>query len=132
MCTQVWAWMTNKCRTKMVKKELYNVREQPQEGGTEIPLRVLFNEFEQKPISSDGELVSSDHESIQLYVPGSYSMVSNICVNRCQTHRSLALEPTLYKFIVLGLLGPDPIRLGAQSKNRDRTITITWFKLYIF
>ena len=116
----------------MVKKELYNVREQPQEGGTEIPLRVLFNEFEQKPISSDGELVSSDHESIQLYVLGSYSMVSNICVNRCQTHRNLALEPTLYKFIVLGLLSPDPIRLGAQSKNRDRTITITWFKLYIF
>ena len=25
--------MTNKCRTRMVKKELYNVREHPQEGG---------------------------------------------------------------------------------------------------
>ena len=106
----------------MVKKELYNVREQPQEGGTEIPLRVLFNEFEQKPISSDGELVSSDHESIQLYVPGSYSMVSNICVNRCQTHRNLALEPTLYKFIIMDPLGLDPIHFWAQSENRDPTI----------
>ena len=116
----------------MVKKELYNVREHPQEGGTEIPLRVLFNESGQKPISSDGELVSSDHESIQLCVPGSYLIVSNICVNRCQTHQSLALGPTLYKFIVLGPLGPYPILLGAQSENRDPSITITWFKLYIF
>ena len=106
----------------MVKKELYNVREQPQEGGTEIPLRVLFNEFEQKPISSDGEFVSSDHESIQLCVPGSYSIVSNIYVNRCQTHRSLAFGPTFYKFIVLGPLGPNPIHIGVQSENRDPTI----------
>ena len=46
--------MTNKCRTKMVQKELYNVRDPPQEGGmggtttggkreTHIPLRALFN-----------------------------------------------------------------------------------------
>ena len=115
----------------MVKKELYNVREHPQKGGTEIPLHTLFNESGQKPISSDGKFVSSDHESIQFCVPGSYSMVSNICVNRCQTHRSPALGPTLYKFIVLGPLGPDPIRLGAQSKNRDPIIAFT-IENYIF
>ena len=29
-CTQVWAWKTNKCRTRMDQRELYNVRDLPQ------------------------------------------------------------------------------------------------------
>ena len=33
--TQVWAWMTNKCRKMMgqKKKMIYNIRDLPQEGG---------------------------------------------------------------------------------------------------
>ena len=46
VCTQVWAWITNKCRTRMDQRELYNVRDLPQGrgagfcslgGGAQIP-----------------------------------------------------------------------------------------------
>ena len=81
----------------MVQKELYNVRDPPQEGGvggattggkreTHIPLRALFNQARWKLTSSDGEFVSSDHASIQFCFPSSYSIISNIHINRCQTH----------------------------------------------
>ena len=77
----------------MVQKELYNVRGPPQEGGQQeeerkahIPLRALFNQARQKLTSLEGEFVSSDHESIQLCVPGSYSIIPNIHINRHQTH----------------------------------------------
>ena len=74
----------------MVHKELYNVRGLPngkrEERKTEIPLRVLFNGARWKLTFSDGEFVSSDHVSIQLCVSSSYSIISNIHVNRCQTH----------------------------------------------
>ena len=79
-------------------------------------------------MSLDGEFVSSDLKSIQLCVPDSYSIVSNIYVNHCQTHQNLALGPTLYKFIVLGSLGSDPIHLGAQSENRDPTVLYCIYK----
>ena len=32
-CTKIWAWMTNKCRTRMDQRELYNVKDLPQEEG---------------------------------------------------------------------------------------------------
>ena len=70
----------------MVQKEIYNVREHSQGGGGEVPLRALFNPVKWKLPSSDGEFVSSDHKSIQLYVPSSYSIISNIHINRCQTY----------------------------------------------
>ena len=82
----------------MIQKELYNVKGPPQggEGGGDgwrekkerahIPLRALFNRARWKLISSDGEFVSSDHESIQLCFPNPYSIISNIHINRCQTH----------------------------------------------
>ena len=80
----------------MVQKELYNVRGPPQEGGggttegrkekAHIPLRALFNLARWKLTSSDGKFVSSDHESTQLCVPSSYSILSNIHINYFQTH----------------------------------------------
>ena len=33
MHTQVWAWMTNKCRRRMKEKRIYNSRDLPKEGG---------------------------------------------------------------------------------------------------
>ena len=33
MCTQVWAWMTNKCWTRMDRREIYKVRDLPQLRG---------------------------------------------------------------------------------------------------
>ena len=50
------------------------------------PLRALFSQARQKLTSSKGKFVSSDHESIQLYVLGSYSIIPNIHINRRQTH----------------------------------------------
>ena len=77
----------------MVQKELYNVRGPPQERGQQeekrkarIPPCALFNQARQKLSSSEGEFVSSNHESIQLCVPGSYSIIPNIHINSRQTH----------------------------------------------
>ena len=89
---------------------------------TYIPLHALFNWVRWKLTSLDGEFVSSDHESIQLYVLSNYSSISNIYINHCQTHWSLPLGPTLYKFIVMGPLGLDPIHLWTQFENRDPTL----------
>ena len=78
----------------MVQKELYNVRGSPQDGGRQeeekkrltSPLRALFNQARQKLTSSDGEFVSSDQDFIQLCVPSSCSIISNIHINCRQTH----------------------------------------------
>ena len=104
----------------MVQRELYNVRGLLEKGEMEkgeqkahILLRALFNQTKWEFIFSNGEFVSSDHESIQLCVLSSYSIITNIHINRCQNHQSLVLGPTLYKFIVMGPLGLDPIHLWA-------------------
>ena len=76
-----------------------------------ILLGALFNLARWELTSSDGEFVFSNHESIQLYVLSSYSIISNLHINRCQTHQSLTLGLTLYKFIVMDPLGLDPIHL---------------------
>ena len=113
----------------MVQRELYNVRGLPKKGEIEkgeqkahILLRALFNQTRWEFISSDGEFVSSNHESIQFCVLSSYSIITNIHINRCQNHQSLALRPILYKFIVMSPLGLDPIHLWAQFENRNPTL----------
>ena len=121
--------MTNKCKTRMVHRELYNVKgfpnreEEKEKKGRKahISLRALFNWVRWKLTSSDGEFVALDHEPIQLCISCFYSIISNIHVNRCQTHWSLTLGLTLYKFIVMYPLGLDPIHLWAQSENRGPT-----------
>ena len=120
-----YRWLTI-VRPGWSKKELYNVREQKQLGGTEG--------------DSDPPSHSVQWSQVEIHIPGwwvrllgswvhpalcSYSTISNIYVNRCQTHRSLALGPTLYKFIVLGSLGLNPIHIWAQSENCDPTLTFT-------
>ena len=76
----------------MVQKELYNVRGPPQGGGPEgkrkahIPFCALFNQAKRKFTFSECEFISSDHKFIQLCVPSSYSIISQIHINRCQTH----------------------------------------------
>ena len=136
--------MTNECKTRLVHRELYNVKslpnreEEKEKKGrkTHISLRALFNWVKWKLTSSDGEFVSSNHEFIQLCVSSSYSVSSNIHVNRCQTHWSLALRLTLYKFIVMDPLGLDPIHLWAQSENHGPTykyiVMKVSFKLFLW
>ena len=136
--------MTNKCKTRIVHRELYNVKglpnreEEKEKKGrkTHISLHALFNWVRWKLTSSDGEFVSLDHKSIKLCISSSYSIISNIHVNRCQTHWNLALGPTLYKFIVMDLLGLDLIHLWAQSENRDPTykyiVMKVSFKLFLW
>ena len=41
------------------------------------------------------------------------------------SHQSPTSEPTLYKFIVMGLLGLDPVRHWARSEKRDHTTLFT-------
>ena len=94
MCTQVWAWMTNKCWTRMDRREIYKVRDLPQlrgggfptpweEKGIDSSFVFLANQTRWEFIPSDEELVSSDCEPIHLCVLSSYLIISNACINRC-------------------------------------------------
>ena len=73
-------------------------------------------------ISLDGAFFPLDREAVQLCVLSSYSIISIRCINKPLSHQSPTLGPTLYKFIVTGLLGLDPSISGAQFENRDPTI----------
>ena len=44
--------------------------------------------------------------------------------NKLSPHHSPTFGPTLYKFIVMGPLGLDPVRHWVQSENRDPTVII--------
>ena len=83
---------------------------------------LLVNQIRWEFISSDEEFVPSDCESVQLCVLSSYSIISIRCINKPLSYQSPTLGPTLYKFIVTGLLGLDPSISGAQFENRDPTI----------
>ena len=83
---------------------------------------LLVNQTRWEFIPSDEELVSSDREPVHLCVLSSYSIISIRCINKPLSHQIPTLEPTLYKFIVTGLLGLDPSISEAQFENRDPTI----------
>ena len=77
--------------------------------GTDSSFVLLVNWIRWEFISSDEEFVPSDRKSAQLCVHGPYSIISIACINKPLPHQSPALGPTLYKFIVMGPLGPDPV-----------------------
>ena len=56
---------------------------------------------------------------------------SRLLPNQPSPHQSPTFGPTLYKFIVMGLLGLDPVCHWARSKNRDPTKTI-YIYIYIY
>ena len=43
----------------------------------------LVNQTKWEFIPSDEELIPSDRESVYLCVLSSYSIISNLCINRC-------------------------------------------------
>ena len=65
---------------------------------------------------------SSDNESMQLHDTYSHVIIFKIRISRCQIHLGLVLRPTLYKFIVLGLLGQETAQFRLGYQNRDPTI----------
>ena len=97
-CTQVWAWMTNKCRKMMNQRKGYIIGEISHKGGAgEVRLGGNSYSRMRSPfpwgVGSSGSVLSSC-----LIIPNFYT-------SRCPIKAQL-LDP-LYKFIVLGLLGLD-------------------------
>ena len=60
--------------------------------GTDSSFVLLVNQTRWEFIFSDEEFVTSDRESIQLCVLNSYSIISNLCINRCLIKAQL-LDP---------------------------------------
>ena len=74
------------------------------------------------------EFTSSDEESFSPGTQGRLILCSQLLfdhrpfTNKPSPHQSPTFGPTLYKFIVTGLLGLDPVRRWAWSENQDPTI----------
>ena len=74
------------------------------------------------------ELTSSNEESFLPGTQGRLILCSQLLFdhrpfpNKPSPHQSPTFEPTLYKFIITGPLGLDPVRHWAQSENHDSTI----------
>ena len=132
-CTQVWVWMTNKCRRRMNRGEGYIATEISQRGGggggeakekekeegreasgrreelgTHILEREVFSPWDVRP-----------SDPVFLAPIGS----SRLLPNQSSPHQSPTFGPTFYKFIVTGLLGLDSVRRWTQSEKWDPTIT---------
>ena len=84
--------MTNKYRTRMDQRELYNVRDLPHVErlvfapwgeGTYSSVVLLVNQTRWEFISLDEKFFSSDREAIQLCVLGPCSIILNLYINRC-------------------------------------------------
>ena len=116
MCTQIWAWMTNKCRKRMnqrkenITSEISHKKEAPR------------SETRWEFTSSDEESFPPGRWAIWFCVLSSYLIIPNF-PHKPSPHQSSTFGPTLYKFIVMGPLGLDPVRRWARSENRDPTIS---------
>ena len=77
--TQVWAWMTNKCRKMMgqKKKMIYNIRDLPQEGG-----KLLGNEGRWEFTSLDDESFPPGCRAVWFCVFNSYLIIANSHTSR--------------------------------------------------
>ena len=119
-CTQVWAWMTNKCRRRMNGGEGYittKISQRKRRGGggkkkkkekeerREAPGRreELGTHILRREVLSPWDVGSSD--PVFLAPIG----LSRLLPNQPSPYQSPTFEPTLYKFIVTGLLGLDSV-----------------------
>ena len=127
MCTQVGAWMTNKCRTRMDPRGLYNVRDLPHGGdrffgslggGAHIPPSCSWW------IRPDGNSYLQTRSSS----PRTMRLSSSVFLTSTQSSLTSALtiassKPSYWthslKIHCNGSAGP---RSWAQSENRDPTI----------
>ena len=76
------------------------------------------------------EFTSSDEESFSPMVQGRLILCSQLLFdhrlfpNKPSPHQSPTFGPTLYKFIVMGPLGLNPVRCWVRSEHRDPTIGV--------
>ena len=126
-CTQVWVWMTNKCRRRMNRGEGYiaieisqrggwgggEAKEKEKEEGREAPGRreELGTHILGREVLSPWDVGPSD--PVFLAPIGS----SHLLPNQPSPHQSPTFGPTLYKFTVTGLLGLDFVRRWTQSEK---------------
>ena len=81
--------------------------------------------------SSDGESFSPERQS-RLILCSQLLFDHRPFPNKPSPHWSPTSRPILYKFIVMGSLGLDPILHQSQSENLDPTVTLIIFLLHQF
>ena len=129
-CTQVWAWMTNKCRRKMNGGEGYittGISQSRGDGKTKRDGKDVGNEASGRRkelgihILGWGVLSPWDvgpFDTVFLALIRS----SRLLLYQPSPHQSPTFGPTLYKFIIKGPLGLDSVRHWARPEERDLTI----------
>ena len=101
--TQVEDQMINKCRIKIVQRELYN-----HERNTVAIKNQICNQTCVKYIRTHLLRLCWGQFSLEKSI---YLFVFDI-LSFCPTHFSPVFQPSLYKFIILGFLGLSPFFLG--------------------
>ena len=124
--TQVVAQMINKCRIKIVQRELYNVRDRlwiwdwkNHKRNTVAIKNQICNQTCVKYIRTHLLRLCRWRFSLEKSI---YLLVLNI-LSYCPTHFSPVFQLILYKFIVLAFLGLSPFILG-WAQNLVLTIYI--------
>ena len=112
---QVEAQMINKCRIKIIQRELYNGRDPPWKGDRKNHKR---NTVAIKNQICNQTCVKYIRTRLLELCWGRFSLEKLIylpvldILSFCLTHFCQVSQPTLYKFIVLGFLGQSPFLLG--------------------
>ena len=139
-CTQVWAWMTNKCRRRMNGGEGYITTETSQsrgDGKTKREGKDVGNEApgrrEELGIHILGRGVLSAWDvGLSDTVFLAPIRLSRLLPYWLSPHQSPTFGPTLYKFIVKCPLGLNSIRRWARPEERDPTIFLFNFFFFFF
>ena len=117
-CTQVWAWMTNRCRRRMNGGEGYITTEISQRKGRKKAKEKEKEEGKEAPERREelGTYILG-REVLSPWDVGPSNLVflapirsSRLLPNQPSPHQSSTFRSTFYKFIVTGLLGLDSIR----------------------
>ena len=112
---QVEAQMINKCRIKIIQRELYNGRDPPWKGDRKNHKR---NTVAIKNQICNQTCVKYIRTRLLELCRGRFSLEKLIylpvldILSFCLTHFCQVSQLTLYKFIVLGILGRSPFLLG--------------------
>ena len=113
--TQVKAQLINKCRIKIIQREPYNVRDPPWRGDRKNHKR---NTIAIKNQICNQTCVKYIRTHLLGLCQGGFSLENSIYLPVLDillfrpTYFDPVLQPTLYKFIVLGFLGLSPFFLG--------------------
>ena len=142
MCTQVWAWMTNKCKTRMDQREIYKVRDLPYRGWWGWFL-LLRKEGAQIP-PSRSQQIRPDRDSYprtRSSFPHIVSPSTSVFLASTRSSPTLALTVVSSKpspwtnSLQIHCNGSVGLRShpfeGAQSENRDLTIGAVCGKLLV-